>query len=184
MSHSEERKIEHEERKILRDDQKIIKLLEEGLELQREDLHLQRDTIKLQLETLRQIHRLTHPHPRTTKAAVTFGDITMAAAAGAQAVGSTITAVFQPLEADGVTITPGSSLTTPPVWSSDNAAVATVDPSTGVVTGVGAGTANITGTGGVFTDADGVATAPLNASNSDIVTQPTGRTVSAQVAFQ
>ena len=107
----------------------------------------------------------------------------MSAVPGTQAVGSTLQAVFEPLEADGVTITPGATLTTQPVWSSDNEAVATVDAN-GLVTGVSAGSANITGTGGVFTDSDGTATAPLNASNSTTVTQPTLRTVSAQVSFK
>lgn len=106
----------------------------------------------------------------------------MAATPGTQAVGSTLQATFQPIEADGTTVTPGAVLSIPPVWSSDNTAVATVD-ATGVVTGVSSGTANITGTGGVFTDSDGTATGPLTASNSDSITQPTGRTVSAQVSF-
>lgn len=135
------------------------------------------------LHILRRIaRRETPPNThRTTQARIAFGD-NMAAVPGTQAVGTTLQAVFQPIEADGVTITPGAVLTTPPTWSSDNAAVATVDAN-GVVTGVSAGTANITGTDGVFTDADGVATAPLTASNSDSVTQPTGRTVSAQISF-
>ena len=138
------------------------------------------------------LHELRHisgqlgkliPHHRTTTAAIAFGGH-MAATPGTQAVGTTLQAVFQPLEADGTTITPGAVLSTAPTWSSDNTAVATVD-SNGLVTGVSAGTANITGTGGVFTDADGVATSPLTAlRNSDTVTQPTGRTVSAQVSFQ
>ena len=138
--------------------------------------------LKHVIRELREISRKLTPHNRTTTAQVSLGGL-MATAPGTQAVGSTLQAVFQPLEADGVTITPGATLSTPPVWSSDNEAVATVDAN-GLVTGVSAGSANITGTGGVFTDSDGTATAPLTASNSTSVTQPTFRTVSAQVSFQ
>ena len=137
--------------------------------------------LKHVIRELREIRRRLEPHNRTTTAQVSLGGLM--SAPGTQAVGSTLQAVFQPLEADGVTITPGATLSTPPVWSSDNEAVATVDAN-GLVTGVSAGSANITGTGGVFTDSDGTATAPLTASNSTSVTQPTFRTVSAQVSFQ
>ena len=138
--------------------------------------------LKRILRVLGRIEKRLPPLHRTLTAQVSFGGL-MAATPGTQAVGSTLQAVFQPLEADGVTITPGAVLSTQPVWSSDNEAVATVDGN-GVVTGVSAGTANITGTGGVFTDQDGTATAPLTASNSDTITQPTFRTVSAQVSFK
>lgn len=110
----------------------------------------------------------------------------MAATPGTQAVGTTITATFVPIEADGVTVTPGATLTTPPVYTIDNTAVATIVDNgngTATITGVGAGITTITATGGVFTDLDGTATAPLTANNTDTVSQPTGRTVSAQIAF-
>lgn len=140
------------------------------------------------LEELRHISRHLArliPHHRTRTAAIAFGGH-MAATPGTQAVGSTLTATFVPIEADGLTQTPGATLTTSPVYSIDNTAVATlVDNGNGTatITGVSAGTVTVTATGGVFTDSDGVATAPLTASNSDTVTQPTGRTVSAHINF-
>jgi hypothetical protein len=123
--------------------------------------------------------------PRTTNAVIIFG-ANMAATPGTQAVGTKLTATFVPIEADGLTVTPGAVLSTQPTWSSSDTSIATVTANadgSAVVVGVAAGTATITGTGGVFTDLDGVATAPLTASNTDTVTQPTGRTVSAQVNF-
>lgn len=142
---------------------------------------LEHKVSRIERDVERILKAVRHPN-RTVNAQISFGGF-MAAALGKQAVGTTLQAVFQPLEADGTTITPGATLTTPPSWTSDNTAVATIDAN-GVVTGVSAGTANITGAGGVFTDSDGTATSPLTASNSDTVTQPTFRTVSAQVAFQ
>lgn len=121
--------------------------------------------------------------PRTTHAHIIFGGLTMAAA-GTQAVGSTLKASFLPFEADGTTQTPGAKLTTNPTWSVDNTSVATIQDNgdgTATITGVSAGTVTVTATGGVFTDQDGVATAPLDASNQDTVT--TGRTTRAQVVF-
>lgn len=110
----------------------------------------------------------------------------MAAKSGTQAIGSTLTATFIPIEADGVTQTPGATLTTPPTFTVDNPAIATlVDHGNGTatITGVSAGTVTITATGGVFTDSDSLPTAPLTATNTDTITLPTGRTVSAQITF-
>jgi len=153
-----------------------IIIIEEG------DIHEVRILKHILREVVAIRHLLSLFIPRTTQAQVSFGGL-MAAAPGTQAVGTTLQAVFQPLEADGVTITPGAVLSTPPTWSSSDPSIATVD-SNGIVTGVAAGTATITGSQGVFTDADSVATAPLDASNTTTVTQPTGRTVSAQVVFE
>ena len=62
--------------------------------------------------------------------------------------------------------TNGRTVTTTGTWSSSNSAIATVDPSTGVVTGVAAGTATITytvtGTGGCA-DATATRTVTINA---------------------
>lgn len=137
-----------------------------------------------ELGFLSQIEQNTNPN-RTTQAHISFGG-NMAATPGTQAIGSTLTATFVPIEADGITQTPGATLTTPPTFTIDNTAVATlVDNGNGTatITGVSAGTVNVTATGGVFTDQDGTATAPLSATNTDTVTQPTGRTVSAQINF-
>jgi hypothetical protein len=124
---------------------------------------------------------LTPEPTRTTTAAIAFGG-NMAATPGTLAVGATLQASFVGVAADG-TVNTTTKLTTPPTWSSDNTAVATVDATTGLVTGVGAGTANITGTAGSFTDSDGTVVGPLNASNSVSDTAPVIRTVSAQVNF-
>lgn len=139
------------------------------------------------LSILRRIaRRETPPQPHhTTQAGIAFG-ANMAAVPGTQAVGSTLTATFVPIEADGLTQTPGATLTTAPVYTIDNPAIATIVDNgngTATITGVSAGTATVTATGGVFTDSDGTATAPLSATNTDAVTQPTGRTVSAQINF-
>jgi len=137
------------------------------------------------LHVLRKLYHHLVPHSRTTQARISFGG-NMASTPGTQAVGSTLTATFVPLEADGITVTPGAKLTTNPTWTSSDTTIATVVANadgTATVTGVAAGTVTITGTGGVFTDADGTATSPLTASNTDTVTVPTGRTVSAQVNF-
>ena len=60
-------------------------------------------------------------------------------------VGATATAVFTEFTGPG-----GTGVTIPPIgavsFASDNAAVATVDPASGIATGVSAGTANISGT--------------------------------------
>ena len=132
-----------------------------------------------------EIYRQFHLH-RTTNAAIYFGE-NMAAVPGTQAVGGTpLTASFVPIEADGVTVTPGANLTTPPTYTIDNTSVATLvdnGDGTATITAVAPGTATVTATGGVFTDSDGTVSSPLTATNTDAVTQPTGRTVSAQINF-
>lgn len=55
------------------------------------------------------------------------------------AVGKTATAVFTEFDAGGVAVAPVGAVT----FTSDNPAVATVDPTSGIATGVTAGTANI-----------------------------------------
>lgn len=151
--------------------------------------------LRAQEEQIRELRHISHQlakliqedNPnRTRQAGIAFGD-TMAATPGTQAVGSVLTATFVPIEADGVTSTPGAVLTTPPVYTIDNTAVATIVDNgngTATITGVSAGTATVTATGGVFTDPDGVVTSPLTATNTDTVTgASTGRTVSAQINF-
>lgn len=148
----------------------LLKILEAHLEI---------------LRQLREIERLLKPQHRTTQAGIAFG-ANMAAVAGTQAVGSVLTASVVPLEADGITVTPGANLTTPPAFTISDPTIATiVDNGNGTasITGVAAGTVTVTATGGVFTDADGTATAPLTATNTDVVTQPTGRTASMQINF-
>lgn len=105
----------------------------------------------------------------------------MPATPGVLLVGSTLQASFVPLLADG-TVNTTSTLTTPPTWSSDNTSVATVDAN-GLITGVGAGSATITGSQGSFTDSDGQVAGPFDASNTVSDTAPVQRTVSAQVNF-
>src|SRR5271155_3786881 len=60
-------------------------------------------------------------------------------------VGATATAVFTEFTGPG-----GTGVTIPPIgavsFPSDNPAIATVDPASGIATGVSAGTANISGT--------------------------------------
>ena len=152
-------------------DEKIICAIREGNE---HTAHLLREIL----------HRLPRTH-RTHLAGIRFGG-NMAAIPGTQTVGSTLTASVVPLEADGSTVTPGASLTTAPTFTVDNPSVATlVDNGNGTatITGVSAGTVTVTAAGAVFTDADGQATSPLSATNTDTVTQPTGRTVSMQINF-
>jgi uncharacterized protein YjdB len=109
----------------------------------------------------------------------------MAAPAGVLAVGSTITATFQPVMADG-NVNPTATLSTQPSWSSSDTSVATVTANadgTAAVLGVGAGTATISATAGSFTDDDGTVVGPLDASNTVSDTAPANRTVSAQISF-
>jgi len=149
--------------------------------------HELREILEIEIQNrklLRRILKHLGIH-HTASAAIQFGE-NMAATAGTQAVGTKLTATFVPLEADGTTVTPGAKLTTPPVYTIDNPAIATLADNkdgTATIVGVSAGTATVSASGGVFTDLDGTATAPLSASNTDVVTQPTGRTVSAQINF-
>jgi hypothetical protein len=147
--------------------------------------HLLRELLEQSRKTYRLLEERL-PQPSTTaKAAIFFGD-NMAPVPGTQVVGSVLDATFTPLEADGVTVTPGTTLTTPPVFSIDNTAAATlVDNGNGTatLTGIAPGVVNVTATGGVFTDASGVATAPLTATNQDTVTAPTGVTTQATIVF-
>ena len=130
-------------------------------------------------------HELAPPVQRTVTAAINFGENHMALA-GVNTVGSTLTATFQPVLADGLTVNTATVLTTPPTWSSSDATVASVTPNadgTAAVLGVGAGTATITGSQGTFTDADGTVVGPLDASNTVSDTAAAQRTVSAQISF-
>lgn len=120
------------------------------------------------------------PEPQTASAAIAFGG-NMPAIPGTLAVGSTLQASFVGLLADG-TVNTATTVSTPPTWASSDASVATVDAN-GLVTGVGAGAATITATGGSFTDADGTVVGPLDASNTVSDTAPVARTVSAQINF-
>ena len=154
------------------------------------ELHELRHELGKLLHELREIRdelRPCHPHhSRTTTAAIGFGD-TIMSAPGTLTVGSTLTAVFQGLLADGVTVNTATTLSTVPSWSSSDTSVATVSANadgTALVTGVGAGTATITGTAGSFTDSDGLVVGPLDASNTVSDTAAASRTVSAQVSFQ
>lgn len=142
---------------------------------------LSKEVHELGLLFRRILYHLTH---HTASAEIRFGGFM--ANPGTQAVGSTLTATFVPLEADGTTVTPGATLSTPPAYTIDNTTVATLvdnGDGTATITGVSAGSVTVTGTGGVFTDQDGTATPPLTAQNTDTVTAATGRTVSAQINF-
>lgn len=108
---------------------------------------------------------------------------------GTQAVGSTLTATFVPIEADGVTQTPGAKLTTPPNFTISDPTIATLvdnGDGTATITGVAPGTVTVTARDGVFTDPDGTVTAPLTSTNTDVVTAaapPAARTMSAEIVF-
>lgn len=72
----------------------------------------------------------------------------------------------------------GAGVELPPVgpvtYASDNPAAATVDPNTGVILGVAAGTANITGTdaGNALSASDSVTVAVLVAASATLVISP------------
>lgn len=137
--------------------------------------------------TLDEIAADLAPEPvnRTTTASIQFGGFPMATP-GTLAVGSTLTATFQPLLADGTTVNTTTTLSTQPTWASLDTTVASVTANadgTATVTGVGAGTATITATGGSFTDSDSTVVGPLDASNTVSDTAPAQRTVSAQISF-
>jgi hypothetical protein len=94
-------------------------------------------------EILHELRKLRHElFPQAQSATLTLGGNGMPATIQ---VGGTATATFLEWSGPG-----GTGVQVPPVgavtYSSDNPAVATVDPNTGIATGVSAGTANISGT--------------------------------------
>jgi uncharacterized protein YjdB len=107
--------------------------------------HEECEQIRLLREILKEVKRIRHefPNGKAESATLTFkGDSDMPATI---LVGATATATF--LEWTGPNGT-GSQIAPvgPVTYASDNTAVATVDPNTGIATGVSAGTANISGT--------------------------------------
>lgn len=169
---------------ILNQDEHLLAAILDELKEIRADNHEHSEQILnllgAQTLILQSIADALAPEPSTVSAAIAFGGSTMPTP-GTLAVGSTLQASFVGLLADG-TVNTATTVSTAPTWSSDNASVATVD-SNGLVTGVGAGSATITATGGSFTDADGTVVGPLDASNTVSDTAPVARTVSAAVAF-
>jgi len=107
----------------------------------------------------------------------------MAATPVTETVGQSVTATAVPLEADGITVTPGA-VVSGQVWTIDNAAVATQTANadgTASYLALAAGTATVTVVATVK-DADGT-TASFTATNTITVTVPTGRTASLQINF-
>lgn len=138
------------------------------------------------LETLERIERkLSTPTARTTRIAIQFGANTMAFNAVTLLVGQSTIASIVPLEADGVTVTPGAVVSNATISETDPSVTVT-DNADGTVTiaGVAAGTATGTASATV-TDADGtVNTFSVSFTTTvNAVTPPTGRTASIAVAF-
>lgn len=167
---------------ILTQDERLLAAILDELKEIRADNHEHSEQILnllgAQKLILQSIADALAPEPSTVSAAIAFGG---SMTPGTLAVGSTLQASFVGLLADG-TVNTATTVSTPPTWASDNASVATVDAN-GLVTGVGAGSANITATGGSLTDADGQVVGPLDASNTVSDTAPVARTVSAAVSF-
>lgn len=128
---------------------------------------------------------LPEPAGLTDKIQIVFGGI-MPATPGTVAVGSTVVASIVPLEADGVTVTPGATLSAQGYTVDDPTIASFVVNADGTATftGVTAGIANVAATATV-TDADGaVATfTTTNVLTVTAVVPPTGLTTSIQLNF-
>lgn len=136
---------------------------------------------------LREINwKLTKLVPRSTEdIAISFGG-SMLPTPGNVAVGSTVVASIVPLEADGVTVTPGAVVSAQG-YAVDNPALASFvvnADGTATFTGLAAGTANVTATATV-TDASGTANSftTTNTLVVNAVTPPPATTASIQLNF-
>jgi hypothetical protein len=167
------------------DDLKAVELLlKKGNDLAEET----NDLLRVQVHILRRIEEcLCKPKtPHTASIVVVFsGDNHMAAITGSVAVGATLTGTIVPLEADGVTVTPGA-VVSGQSWSVDsNQFVSFVQnpDGTATFTGVAAGTATVTASATVV-DQDGT-TSNFSATNTITVTggTATGRTAGIQINF-
>jgi hypothetical protein len=140
------------------------------------------------LRMLREIkYRLDHPfHPfRTSRIAINFGG-SMSEIPVTEAVGQSVIATAVPLEADGLTVTPGAVVSAQ-AWSISDPTIAsqtTNADGTATYAALAAGTATVT-VSATVTDADGTV-GSFTATNTitvTAVTPPTGRTVSLQINF-
>ena len=126
---------------------------------------------------------LPEPADTVDRIAIVFGG-SMPATPGTVAVGSTVVASIVPLEADGVTVTPGAVLSAQG-YTVDNPSVAsfvTNPDGTATFTGVSSGTATVTATATV-TDLSGIANG-FTATNTLVVTGPsTGVSAGIQINF-
>ncbi len=165
------------------DDLKRVELLlKQGNNLAEEANELARTQIRI----LRRLEAcLCKPQtPHTALIVIAFKENFMAATAGSIAVGGVLTGVIVPLEADGVTETPGAVVSAQS-WSVDNSAIVTLAQNadgTATFTGVATGDATVTASATV-TDADGTVS-NFSATNTITVTgEATGRTAGIQINF-
>lgn len=129
---------------------------------------------------------LPQPANPTDKIAIVFGG-NMSATPGTVVVGSNVVASIVPLEADGVTVTPGAVVSAQG-YAIDNPALATfvVNPDgTATFTGVAPGTANVTATATV-TDVGGtgVSFTTTNTLTVTPIPPPPAVTASIQLNFK
>lgn len=153
-----------------------------------------RFSIQEQIEANRQLSEISNKIDQlipelgdaTDKIVIVFGG-NMPRTPGTVAAGSTVVASIVPLEADGVTVTPGAVVSNAG-YAIDDSTIASfvVNPDgTATFTGLAAGTANVTATATV-TDASGIAntfTSSSTALTVTAVTPPTETTASIQVNF-
>jgi len=106
---------------------------------------------------------------------------------GTMLVGQSLAATAVPLEADGVTPTPGAVVSSP-TWSVSDPTVATFTQNadgTATLTAIASGTVSV-GVAATVTDSDGTA-GTFSGSNTLVVSAPppppTGRTASIGVSF-
>jgi len=106
-------------------------------------VHFENDQLKKELKFLHSaVLEIIHLLLRPTSATLKFKELPMPATIN---IGGTANSLFQEWTGPSGTgtVVPNAGTI---AYTSDNTAVATVDPATGVATGVGAGTCNITGT--------------------------------------
>ena len=167
-----------------------------GRESEREEVKLQREilqAIREQSQSLRYILE-TQQHTlcvlekiwgdirprRASSIKLAFGG-NMSATPGTIAVGATVTGTIVPLEADGVTVTPGAVVSAQAYSVDDSSLVSFVTNSDGsaTFTGVAAGTATVTATATV-TDASGTVNS-FTTTNTLVVTGGTATGVTAGI---
>lgn len=133
------------------------------------------------LHTLRRIeHDLNRSH--TQFIAIKFGD-NMAATPVTEAIGQSTIATTVPLEADGLTVTPGAVVSAQVYTISDPTIASQTANADGTATykALAAGTAIVT-VAATVTDPDG-AVSSFTATNTITVTAATGRSTGLQINF-
>jgi len=147
------------------------------------DNHKSIELLEKILHTLRKIeHDLSHSHSHTQFIAIKFGD-NMASTPVTEAIGQSTIATTVPLEADGVTVTPGAAVSAQVYTISDPTIASQTANADGTATykALAAGTATVT-VAATVTDSDGTVSS-FTAANTLTVTPATNRSAGLQISF-